>query len=102
MAEAQRELGPLKAAVPVARRSGYRLATRKMPRIMAVDVVRSFTCRSIFVEPVSLVCLISRISTGGCRVVALKTNAAGLSLVGQNALPAQSTVNYRICSRRLQ
>jgi hypothetical protein len=43
----------------VARRSGHRLAAMKMPRMMVVDVVRSFTCRSIFVQPVSLVCLIS-------------------------------------------
>jgi hypothetical protein len=39
MAEAQRALGPLKVAVAVTRRSEYMLARRKMPRMMALDVV---------------------------------------------------------------
>jgi hypothetical protein len=31
------------------------------------------------IKPVSLVCLIFEVTTGGCRVLATKTNAAGLS-----------------------
>jgi hypothetical protein len=69
-----------------------------MPRIMAVDAARSFTTRLMVFHSVSLVRLIPRVSTGRCRVVALETNAAGLSIESQNALLTQSTIESRIRS----
>lgn len=81
----------------VARRSEKRRA-RKMPRIMAVDAARSFTTSLMIFHSVSLVRLIPRVLTGRCRVVGLETNAAGLSIESQNALPTQSTIESRIHS----
>jgi hypothetical protein len=45
----------------------------------AVIMVRSFTRTLMIRQPVSLVCLIFEETTGGCRVLATTTNAAGLS-----------------------
>jgi hypothetical protein len=69
------------------------LAIRKMPRMMADDAVPSITSSLIIIQPVSLVCLISQVLTGCCRVVTMFTNAAGLSIESQNALHTHSTMD---------
>jgi hypothetical protein len=69
-----------------------------MPRTMVLDAVRSFTRSLILLWPVSLVCLTFEVTTGGCRVLAMKTNAAGLSM---DSLPQHPITDSWFCSSYL-
>lgn len=71
----------------VTRLSVLRWTMGEMPRIKGVDAVRSFTRSLILLQPVSLVSFGSQPSTGGCRVLAVQTNAAGLSIDRKTANP---------------
>jgi hypothetical protein len=58
----------------------------------AVIMVRSFTRALMIRQPVSLVCLVFEKTTGGCRVLATITNAAGLS---RDSLPYYPIIDSR-------